>query len=51
MQSTPFHLQAGSYEGVRPLLARLALVALSAWAIFEFGTSRRRSPKAVRARG
>ena len=37
MQSTRFHLQAGSYEGVRPLLARLAPVALSAWAIFEFG--------------
>lgn len=37
MPSTQFHLQAGSYEGVRPLLACLAPVALSAWAIFEFG--------------
>lgn len=37
MQSTGFHLQAGSSEGVRPLLARLVPVALSVWAIVEFG--------------
>ena len=39
MQSIRFQLHPGSYQGVlgRPLLARLALVALSAWALVEFG--------------
>jgi uncharacterized membrane protein YfcA len=39
MQSTQFHLHPGLYRGLlgSPLLARLAPVALSAWALVEFG--------------
>jgi len=35
-----FRQQAGSYEGLRgnPLLARVALLALTGWAVVEFGS-------------